>query len=139
MSIRDIVEKIKGPSSNRVASLRAWLGEWEKDIFIILLIILTAVLAFGLGRLTKLEENRVPVRVIEPATLPITESNNTTNTSEAPGPATGKYVGSKSGTKYHFPWCPSAVTIKEGNKVWFATKEEAESAGYSPAQNCPGL
>lgn len=51
----------------------------------------------------------------------------------------GAYVASKSGTKYHLPWCSGAQRIKEENKVWFETKEEAEKAGYSPAANCKGI
>ena len=51
----------------------------------------------------------------------------------------GNYVASKSGTKYHYPWCPGAQSIKEENKIWFFTKEEAEKAGYQPASNCKGL
>jgi methylphosphotriester-DNA--protein-cysteine methyltransferase len=51
----------------------------------------------------------------------------------------GGYVASKNGTKYHLPWCGSAKQIKEENKVWFATKEEAEAAGYTPAANCKGI
>ncbi len=51
----------------------------------------------------------------------------------------GGYVASKSGAKYHLPWCSGAQRIKEENKVWFATKEEAESAGYEPAANCKGI
>jgi hypothetical protein len=53
--------------------------------------------------------------------------------------ATKRYVASKTGTKYHLPWCSGARRIKEENKVWFATKEEAEAAGYTPASNCKGL
>jgi hypothetical protein len=51
----------------------------------------------------------------------------------------GNYVASKTGSKYHLPWCSGAQTIKEENKIWFETKEEAESRGYSPAKNCKGL
>ena len=51
----------------------------------------------------------------------------------------GAYVASKNGTKYHLPWCGSAKQIKEENKVWFTTKEEAEAAGYTPASNCKGI
>lgn len=49
------------------------------------------------------------------------------------------YVASKSGTKYHLPWCSGAKRIKEENKIWFATKEAAEAAGYTPAANCKGI
>jgi hypothetical protein len=53
--------------------------------------------------------------------------------------AGGKYVASKSGSAYHFPWCSGAKRIKEENKIYFNTKEEAEKAGYHPAGNCKGL
>lgn len=49
------------------------------------------------------------------------------------------YVASKTGTKYHLPTCAGAKQIKEENKVWFSTKEEAEAAGYTPATNCKGI
>lgn len=51
----------------------------------------------------------------------------------------GLYLASKSGTKYHRPSCPGAKRIKEENKIWFNSKEEAERAGYSPAKNCNGI
>jgi hypothetical protein len=51
----------------------------------------------------------------------------------------GNLVASKNGTKYHFLWCPGASTIKEENKIYFTSKEEAEKAGYKPAVNCKGL
>ncbi len=54
-------------------------------------------------------------------------------------PNPGGYVASKDGTKYHLPWCGSAKRIKEENKIWFNTKEEAEAAGYVPAANCKGI
>ncbi len=49
------------------------------------------------------------------------------------------YVGSKNSTKYHLPTCIGAKGISEANKVWFATREEAEEVGYTPAKNCKGL
>lgn len=60
----------------------------------------------------------------------------------APAQATdsrGVYVGSKNGTKYHLPWCSGAKNIKEENKIWFGSKEDAASKGYSPASNCKGI
>ena len=54
-------------------------------------------------------------------------------------PAGGQYVASKSGSKYYLPWCGGAKLIKDENKVWFATKADAEAAGYAPASNCKGL
>lgn len=51
----------------------------------------------------------------------------------------GQYVASKNGTKYHLPWCPGAKAMNEENKIWFNSKEDAESAGYTPAANCKGI
>lgn len=51
----------------------------------------------------------------------------------------GSYVGSRKGTKYHLPWCPGARAISEENKVWFESKQDAESKGYTGAANCKGL
>lgn len=51
----------------------------------------------------------------------------------------GKFVASKNSNKYHLPTCVGAKRIAEHNKIWFNSKEEAESLGYTPASNCPGL
>jgi hypothetical protein len=62
------------------------------------------------------------------------------DTASSTSPVTeGAYVGSRKGTKYHLPWCAGAKTISEENKVWFQSKEEAASRGYTPAQNCKGI
>ena len=67
------------------------------------------------------------------------DKSQSKNTAAAAGSQQGKFVASKSGSAYHYPWCPSALKIKEENKVWFETREEAEAKGYKPAANCPGL
>lgn len=51
----------------------------------------------------------------------------------------GIYVASKSGTRYYLPTCSGVSRIKEENKIWFQTKEQAEARGLLPAANCPGL
>ena len=38
--------------------------------------------------------------------------------------------------KYHYAWCLGAKKIKEENKIWFASSQEAESKGYALAGNC---
>jgi len=115
------------PSLNpRWEKIKSWLGPIN--------FFLLAVLSFGLGRLSKIDEAREPVR-IESADLKAQVAG-----SELPEIKTsGQLVGSKNGDKYHYPWCAGAARIKEENKIWFQNIEEAERAGYTPAANCPGL
>jgi methylphosphotriester-DNA--protein-cysteine methyltransferase len=61
---------------------------------------------------------------------------------EAEKPAdspSGDYVASKNSTYFHLVTCPGAKLIKEENKVYFNTKEEALSRGLQPAKNCKEL
>jgi len=105
----------------------------NKDILVILVVILTTFASFGLGRLSKIDETRAPMRIDNSATV-YNSINTNVQTNEQQS-----YVASKNGTKYHFPWCSGAKRIKESNKIWFSSKEEAIKAGYTPAGNCKGL
>jgi len=117
------------------------------DSILIASIILLSVLSFGLGRLSVSEvSNQGGVALCEalPArvqTASVALSGAPKESADVPGEVKtqGTYVGSKNGSVYHFPWCSGAQRIKDENKVWFATKEEAERAGYRPASNCKGL
>ncbi len=109
----------------------------------------TGLAAFSLGRLSAQGEAApAPVVLYGAAAERATSTPSTTqgvatesvrqvgdNSQSAPA----QYVGSRNGTAYHLPWCPGAAKIKEENKVWFASKAEAEAAGYKPAGNCKGI
>lgn len=115
----------------------------RQDIFVAVLIVFVGMASFGLGRLSKQETIREPVR--------IENAVSAGGAGQIPQVETGKgsiagsmvsgggYVASRNGTKYHLPWCSGAQNIKEENKIWFDAKEEAEAAGYTPAANCEGL
>lgn len=45
-------------------------------------------------------------------------------------------VASSGGTKYHKWDCPGADSIKESNKIYFDSINQAKAAGYTPAANC---
>ena len=47
----------------------------------------------------------------------------------------GKYIASRTGSKFHSPKCDWAKKIKKANAVWFDSKEEASKAGYK-ADDC---
>jgi hypothetical protein len=152
MSIKDLWQKIKGWGDHTLKNLflgrfsNARLPELSYDIFLVLALVLVAFGSFGLGRLSKIEGSKVPVMIEHaPETTAKTFSANAleamqgTVVSPPREVSSGQLVGSKSGNKYHYPWCSSASRIVEGNRRYFASKEEAERAGYTPAANCKGL
>ena len=118
--------------SNKIAKVKEKLKPIENDIILVVVIILVALISFGLGRLSKIRENKTPITIESATNKPTSGVGASTNSDKL-------YVASKSGTKYHYPWCPGALNIKEENKIWFSSKEQAESNGYSPAGNCKGL
>ncbi|MEX0917025.1 MAG: hypothetical protein WDZ90_00655 [Candidatus Paceibacterota bacterium] len=112
----------------------------SRDLALILLLLLTGFLSFGLGRLSVLSEVREPIRIEyggQEATATLSSDASDDGTAEAR--SEGEFVGSTGGTKYHFPWCGGAQRIKEENKIFFTSKDDARKRGYTPAANCPGL
>lgn len=79
---------------------------------------------------------------LEPISMKIGDTSTNTAPSQLSTGSTanqGIYVASKSGTRYYLPTCSGVSRIKEENKIWFQTKEQAEARGLLPAANCPGL
>jgi hypothetical protein len=105
---------------------------YQEKLFYPLSFVCVAVISYCLGRLSLIEEKREPVLIIPPSA--------TSTISQSPlGGGAALLVGSKKGSKYHFPWCSGAERISDENKIYFKTKEEAQARGYTPASNCPGL
>lgn len=77
--------------------------------------------------------------LVRETTNPAKSSDISASSKEEPKKSRGLYVASKNGAKYHLPTCSSAKRIKEENKIWFNSKQEAEKAGYEPAKNCKGI
>lgn len=59
-----------------------------------------------------------------------------TITGSALNGTTGQLVASKNGTKYYHLDCGGVSRIKEENKTYFNSIDEAENAGYEPAAGC---
>lgn len=128
-------------------SIKQFLARIPKDALLLLAILLTATGSFGLGVLAGMDLKEgegngmwIEERPVSAALAPAFAAQN--GVSEPVGeilPAGGQYVASKSGKAYYLPWCGGVSRIKEENKVWFETKEEAEAKGYAPAKNCKGI
>ncbi len=127
----------------------------RSDATLVLLIIVVALGSFFLGRASQgtqlASKQAIPEETSNKASVIQTHESEgfedkqpaSIMTREQPGgeqiSSQSEYVASKSGTKYHLPWCGSAKRIKEENKIWFSSKAEAEAAGYEPASNCKGI
>jgi hypothetical protein len=141
MSIKDITEKIKPHWQNTVIPLISKVKsglDIKEDLFIVLTIILIGLAGFGFGKLSALEKNSGEV-VIKSADHTEVGVSMSAAALVARGENNGLLVASKTGQKYHFPWCVGALQISEKNKIWFNSYEEAQKAGYTPASNCKGL
>lgn len=45
----------------------------------------------------------------------------------------GSIVASVNGQKYYWPSCKEVSRIKEENRIWFDSEEEAKESGYEPS------
>lgn len=130
-SIQNLIEKIKGKAVEYRPNIRAI----PDDLFLGLIIILVAFGSFGLGRLSKIEGSKTPVRF----------ENIPETTTEKIKPFSGanmtdtQLVASKNGTKYYYSWCTGVAKITDANRVYFSSKTEAEARGYTPSATCKGL
>ena len=91
--------------------------------------ILIIVLALGIGLNIGAKVFSRPPITINSELLP-TSSFPTADNSQS------GYVASINGQYYYPVDCSSANRIKEENKMFFNTKEEAESQGYKPSTSC---
>ncbi|MDQ5954814.1 MAG: hypothetical protein QG583_742 [Patescibacteria group bacterium] len=136
------MEKIKHIITNSVES------DTGKDILTVFIIILVGLGSFGLGRLsTSTNNSGISVEYIKEPSLP-TSSNaisalntvqNTKTEPNTPKPKKaqfGVYFASNRGSKYYSIGCSGGKTLKEENKIYFQTKEEAEKAGYEISSSC---
>ena len=116
---------------------KALLGRIPEGTLTVLIVILACSLSFGLGLLAGRDTRAGELQIEEVAQVETLSMVRVQ--AEEPMAAGGQYVASRTGKSYHLPWCGGAKQIKEENKVWFATKEAAEAAGYTAAKNCPGI
>jgi len=128
--------------------LVGWVKNNNTELYWAAVIILVAVISFGLGRLSKIREEKTPITIEKASSMSdidektngagIMLEHNSSTISNFPS-SSKIFVASRNGKKYYYAWCESANVIKEQNRVWFSTQAEAEKAGYQPAANCKGL
>lgn len=137
-------------------------SEQGKDVFIVLIVLLVGLASFGLGRLSKNDENkgiRIQYEAQSANALKASENSvlglNTSSASEentrtpaeflAENPELStqvslasmkQFFASKRGKKYYPTGCSAGKSIKTQNRIYFDTSEQAEKAGYSLSTSC---
>lgn len=135
-------------------------GKTGKNILMALIVILVALGSFELGRLSKAGDS--PGVKILPAPAgeypPNPDRSQVTNqsatafsavkppaTATVPAPLpTSKpiqvesknFFASTRGSKYYPAGCSAGKSIKQENRVYFATREAAQAAGYTLSSSC---
>lgn len=147
-----------------LSNITKFFKDNEADVVLIVGIILISLISFGggwlLGASSSFKTEQIGEIVIEELspeefqssatkigeteTEDKIENNNleegsNENSGEKKEKNEQEIIASKNGSVYHYIWCPGAKQIKEENKIYFNSKQEAEKAGYRAAKNCEGL
>lgn len=129
--------------SDYLEKVKEWFSVNRADLFVAAVIFFVGLSSFGLGRLSVIWPQKEPITIENHESRVMNHGDEGAQGNDKAASilrsVNGRYVASKSGKYYHYPWCPGAQKIKEANKIWFDTKEEAKKAGYKPAGNCSGL
>ena len=120
-------------------------SEKGKNILIVIIVILVGLSSFELGRLSK-ENSSSGVKIEYPnqtnnqgASVILSENALQANTgvsSIISNSNSKTFFASNRGEKYYSIGCSGGKTIKQENRVYFATKEDAERAGYTLSSSC---
>lgn len=111
----------------------------EDKIILAVGFILVAVLSFGAGKLSEVYRAQIPIIFqdnpdcanSQALTNGAAENQNKTVASETQG----QIIGNKNSRIYHLPGGGSYNKVSAENRVYFATEEEAQKAGYRKAKN----
>lgn len=125
------------------ASLTNWLvSEKGRDILTVIIIILVGSASFGLGRLSNRSQGELKIEYTEPPMPAVLGTQAIIEEVVKPAPNPIKvvlpkvYFASSRGNKYYHLGCSGGKTLKEENKIYFNSAEEAERAGYELSSSC---
>jgi hypothetical protein len=129
--------------------IKSWgRGRALTRILPVLAIILYGAAMFGLGISTHLAAATSPVVQVtydpaldsqleyKPQGSKSTQSGAVSGTAQKTFSLDAKFVASASGTKYYPIGCGSVTRIKEENRVYFVTEEEAQAAARDRTTAC---
>lgn len=125
------MEKIKQFFNETIQS------EKGKDILIVIIVILVGLGSFELGRLSK-EATSEGIKIEYLDSKDNQEANvvSAQVVSKNDSSSSKTFFASSRGSKYYTISCSAGKTIKQENRIYFTTGEEAEMAGYTLSSSC---
>lgn len=140
MSIADINRKIKR------LTLKCLYFLGHRDTLLSLIILFTGVSSFLVGKQSQIQNQNQPRIVFNYGVGSVLKKENDTrleggtldNTEESAyiSNTTGSIFASRNGKKYYYSGCKSGSRIKQANRVYYDTKEQAEATGKTLASGC---
>jgi len=118
-----------------------FIKERQSEVILVLVIIMTTVISFNLGRISERNRAKTPITITSSMEVASRQDRSDTkaianqkNIRDTNSPV----VASKKSSShlYHFSWCSGASKIAEKNKLTFPNELAAIAAGYSLASNC---
>ena len=121
-------------------------SEKGKDIMMVIIVILVGLGSFELGRLSKDAPGSSGIKIentgqkegqgIIQAANAVSAVEYNAATSSSTQNSGKNFFASNRGNKYYSMGCSAGKNIKQENRVYFATGEEAEKAGYELSSSC---
>lgn len=134
-----MLSKLLEFSKTRLAGAFGEARAKQSEIVLGIAVVLIAIIAFKSGQISTFRQLNEPLK-IKYAPAVINNKPSSPQTSPSINQSLQKLdlrvIASKNSSLYHFLWCSGAQRIKEGNKITFASEEEAQSRGYKIASNC---
>ncbi|GEM_PF-1140474 len=124
-----------------IENLKDWGKENRQNLMLGVFLALGLLTGLGIGLLIT-SNTPMPIIIDRNAKITVPETilkdmeagkESIVKPSYMPG---GNFIASISGKAYYPANCEAAKKIKEENRIWFNSAEEARAQGYQPAKNC---
>jgi len=123
VSLKQITKKIKG-----------FYHSYIKNMIWVWIVVLSLINSYILGFISEHNNKFDQLKITQDSNLVI--KNNFEDKIDNKNLKKGSIVASKNGTKYYFLHCSGIGRIKEENKIYFSTENEAKNENYEIASGC---
>ena len=125
-------------SKEKIKYYQTTISKNEDKIIIAIGFVLVAVLSFGAGKLSETYHTQTPIIFQDCSDCQSPQGSSQASPEITASPASeaqGKIIGNKNSHIYHLPGDAFYDKISPENRIYFATEEEAQKAGYRKSKS----